>query len=108
MQKRSSAPARILAVLALIGGFILSVVLVSAALDSGDEDGGSKGGRNGQVTRRQSEKPTKKTPAKYEVEEGDTLTSIAQSTGVPVGQIERLNPGVDPQILNPGEELKLR
>ena len=106
MKKRSSAPARIFATLAVIGGFVLIFVVLSSALSDDDDEGGSKQ-KGGQVTR-QEPTPPKKTPATYEVENGDTLTSIAQSTGVPVGQIERLNPGVDPQILNPGEELKLK
>ena len=42
------------------------------------------------------------------VQNGDTLTSIAHETGVPVARIEELNPGVDPQILISGEKLKLR
>jgi LysM repeat protein len=44
----------------------------------------------------------------YVVQNGDTLTSIAHETGVPVARILRLNPGVDPQILISGEKLKLR
>jgi len=48
------------------------------------------------------------TPKTYVVENGDTLTSIAHKTGVPVATIIKLNPGVDPQILVSGEELKLR
>jgi len=106
MKKRSSAPARIFATLAVIGGFILVFIVFSWALGDDDGDGGTKKD-GGQVTRQQST-PAKKTPATYEVDDGDTLTSIARSTGVPVGQIERLNPGVDPQILNPGEKLKLK
>jgi LysM repeat protein len=46
--------------------------------------------------------------ASYVVQNGDTLTSIAHKTGVPVARIEALNPGVDPQILISGEKLKLR
>jgi LysM repeat protein len=42
------------------------------------------------------------------VETGDTLTSIAHETGVPVATILTLNPEVDPQILIAGEKLKLR
>ncbi len=47
-------------------------------------------------------------PASYVVQNGDTLTSIAHRTGVSVARIQRLNPGVDPQILIAGEKLKLR
>ena len=42
------------------------------------------------------------------MQSGDTLTSIAHETGVPVAVILELNPGVDPQILISGEKLKLR
>ena len=42
------------------------------------------------------------------VQSGDTLTSIAHKTGVPVAEILALNPEVDPQILIAGETLKLR
>lgn len=47
-------------------------------------------------------------PATYEVEEGDTLTAISAETGVSVARIEALNPGLDPQALSPGQELRLR
>ena len=47
-------------------------------------------------------------PKTYVVQNGDTLTSIAHATGVPVASILKLNPGIDPQILISGEELKLR
>lgn len=47
-------------------------------------------------------------PASYEVEEGDTLSAISEQTGVSVTQIEELNPGLDPQALAPGQELRLR
>ena len=42
------------------------------------------------------------------VKSGDTLISIAHKTGVPVAEIQALNPEVDPQILIAGETLKLR
>ena len=47
-------------------------------------------------------------PHAYVVQNGDTLTSIAARTGVPVSRILKLNPGVDPQILISGEKLNLR
>ena len=105
MNKRTSAPARVLALAAVIGGFVLVLVMLSAALSDDSGDTGKTGSGGGDVTR---EAPKKDTPAVYVVEDGDTLTAIAHSTGVPVAAIVRLNPGVDPQILNPGEKLKLR
>jgi LysM repeat protein len=106
MKKRSSAATRAFAALAVVAGFVLVFVMFSAALSDDDGGSGTKG-RGGQPTK-QAPVPKKKLPAVYEVEEGDTLTSIAHSTGVSVAQIERLNPGVDPQLLSTGEELKLK
>lgn len=105
MTKRSTAPARAFAVIALIGGFILVIVVFSAALSGGDsEDGG--GSSPARVT--QPKGGGKEAPKAYVIENGDTLIAIAHKTGVPVAQIERLNPEVDPQILISGEKLKLR
>ena len=105
MTKRSTAPARAFAVIALIGGFVLVVVVLSAALSGGDSEGGG-GSSPAKATRPQGE--GKEAPKAYVIENGDTLTAIAHKTGVPVAQIERLNPEVDPQILISGEKLKLR
>jgi LysM repeat protein len=81
--------------------------VIAAALGGGDSGGGSGSGsgRAGHV--KQSHVPAH-VPETYEVQSGDTLTSIAHATGVPVAVILKLNPGVDPQILISGEKLKLR
>jgi LysM repeat protein len=106
MTKRSSVPARALAVAALLGGVLVLVAVIAASV--GEEDaGGPRGVPAGQV------KPAggggeEDAPKAYVVQNGDTLTSIARETGVPVSRIEELNPGVDPQILVSGEKLKLR
>lgn len=82
------------------------IVLIAATL-GGDGDSGNGDGsdRAGQVERERDDRPV---PKSYEVQSGDTLTSIARETGVPVAIIVKLNPGVDPQILISGEKLKLR
>ncbi len=105
MTKRSSAPARALAVVALIGGFIVFFVVLSAAMDAGDSD--ENGGTSSREKIERQEK-RRAAPATYTVENGDTLTAIARETGVPVATILRLNPDVDPQILISGEKLKLK
>jgi LysM domain len=105
MNKRSSAPARIVAVIVLIAAFVVVVVVFAGAL--GGDSGGSDGhghGRSGHHARRAKHKA----PKSYVVESGDTLISIAHQTGVSVARIEELNPEVDPQILIAGETLKLR
>jgi LysM repeat protein len=83
------------------------IVVIAATLGGGDDGGGSQGGLNHPRQTRTAE-PDKPVPKTYEVQSGDTLTSIAHETGVPVATILRLNPGVDPQILVSGEKLKLR
>jgi LysM repeat protein len=105
MNKRTSASARIAAVAALVAALVLAIAILGGAFDGGsDGSDGKQGGDSGQ----QAEKPKRKAPATYTVKSGDTLIGIASDVGVPVGQIEALNPGVDPQILVAGEELKLR
>lgn len=84
------------------------IVLITATVGGdGDSSGGNGDGsdRAGQVKEEQDNGPA---PKSYEVQSGDTLTSIAQETGVPVAIIVKLNPGVDPQILIAGERLKLK
>ena len=70
---------------------------------------GSSTSTTRRVTHAQKEAGKKpRTKAKtYMVKSGDTLTSIAHETGVPVAEILALNPEVDPQILIAGETLKL-
>jgi len=103
-KKKNSQIARVLAALALIGTVLIIVVVVSGA-GGGDDDGTGK-----KANQTKQQKPVKpKTKAKkYEVEEGDTLTTIAQKTGIPVAKLKALNPDVDPQALQLGQELKLR
>jgi LysM repeat protein len=108
MEKRTSAPARIFAVLALIGAVLIVIVVLSSA--SSDDNGGGGDGRTNQTAKQQQQQQDRpQTKAKtYVVQSGDTLTSIAHRTGVPVQEILALNPEVDPQILIAGETLKLR
>jgi LysM domain-containing protein len=83
------------------------IVVIATALGGGGDGGGSEPHprHGGQAEPGHAGAPV---PTSYEVQSGDTLTSIAHETGVPVARILRLNPGIDPQILISGEELKLR
>ncbi|HEX5594224.1 MAG TPA: LysM domain-containing protein [Solirubrobacterales bacterium] len=103
MEKRTSAAARILAVLALIAAVISIVIVASAAMNGSDSNGHHQSKHHAQKEKRP------RTKAKtYTVETGDTLTAIAHKTGVPVAEILALNPEVDPQILIAGQTLKLK
>jgi LysM repeat protein len=105
MNKRTSASARVLAVTALVIAFVIAIIAISGALGGSDSDGSGGGKHSGKHAHKTHHKHV---PATYEIEYGDTLISIAHSTGVPVRTIEELNPEVDPQILVAGEKLKLR
>jgi LysM domain len=107
MENRTTRPARALATIALVVGFIALVIVVSASLGGGGSSGGGKGpvARHASRGGGESKQPV---PASYVVKSGDTLTSIAHRTGVPVARIQRLNPETDPQILIAGEKLKLK
>jgi LysM repeat protein len=105
MEKRTSAFSRIFAAIALVGAVVVVIVVISSSL--GEDSGSStKGHGAGHAAKKHSRPKTK--AATYTVETGDTLTSIAHETGVPVAKILDLNPEVDPQILIAGEKLKLR
>ncbi|HMU28384.1 MAG TPA: LysM domain-containing protein [Solirubrobacterales bacterium] len=103
-KKKNSYIARILAALALLGTILIIFVAVSG-VTGGDDDGNTKKANPA----KQQKKVRPKTNAKtYEVEEGDTLTTIASKTGIPVARLKQLNPDLDPQALQVGQELKLR
>jgi LysM repeat protein len=104
MEKRTSAFARIFAVIALAGAVALVIVVVSGSLGDSDSSQDSRKGGN-----QAAQKVRPKTKAStYVVESGDTLISISRQTGIPLATILELNPEVDPQLLNAGETLKLR
>ena len=84
------------------------IVLVATTLGGGGGGGGSSTPGSEHKSRSSSGHPSAQTPKAYVVQNGDTLTSIAHATGVPVATILKLNPGVDPQILISGEKLRLR
>lgn len=109
MARRS--PARLLAPLALVG-FALALLLV---LNGGGSDGEPAGGDSGSsspasatATPTRTPRPASKEPRTYTVKPGDTPSAIADETGVSLEEIERLNPDLDPQLLSPGDRIKLR
>jgi LysM repeat protein len=103
-----SSPARLLAPLALV---VVAIAFFAIILASGS--GGDDGGNGEQTGRRdagQRRTTTERRPrrAVYTVKVGDTLGSIAETTGVPVDQLLVLNPELDPQALVSGQKIKLR
>lgn len=96
--------ARLLAVLAIAAVVVAIVVIVSNAnLNSKDSNSHKK-----TATHAKKHKKPRTKAKTYTVKSGDTLTSISAKTGIPVSEIQALNPEVDPQILSAGETLKLK
>ena len=98
-------PARFLAPLALVA---FAIALFSIL-------GGGGGGGEEPATTQQPRATATATPKKaaqrkrkvYVVKPGDTPSGIAEKTGVSLEQLEEANPDLDPQLLAPGQRIKL-
>jgi LysM repeat protein len=91
--------------LAVIGVALLAAVLlfvIATSLGGSDSDDGNGGKGGGRAKAEKSEGKF------YTVEPGDSLTSIADKTGVSVNKLTQLNPDLDPQALISGQRVKLR
>ncbi len=106
MKKKRSWIARILALAALVAA-VIAVIVVASNADLHSHSGNG-GGHKSQAQKQQHHKKQRTKAKTYTVQSGDTLTSIAHKTGVPVAELQALNPEVDPQILVAGEVLKLQ
>ena len=122
MQERTRrSPARFLAPLAFVAFvFVLFVVITGSAVDDG---GGNDSGRatetqeqrsgSGSDDERAGTDTTETTPRRqgrrtYVIKTGDTLGAISEQTGVPLEQLQELNPDLDPQAMVAGQRIKLR
>lgn len=114
--RRTSRPVARLVVLAAIG-ICLVAVLGTLASSGGDDKAGDQ-----QAAKQKSEQSDKRdssssdgekssaTPTRstYRVRAGDSFGSIAEEVGMPVEDLQMLNPDVDPRALQPGQKLKLK
>jgi len=106
MARRS--PARFLAPLALVGFVVALLVVINST-----RDGGGSREENATPAASATATPSKKQKARkqrrtYRVKPGDTPSSIAEKTNVPLSQIQELNPNLDDQTLSVGQKIKLR
>jgi LysM repeat protein len=108
MARRS--PARYLAPLAVVAVAVAFYGVLKHNLSDSSGKSPPAAQRNGTKTQQASaRKSTQKRKRKtYVVKPGDTPSAIAEKTGVPLAEIERLNPDLDPQLLAPGTKIKLR
>jgi LysM repeat protein len=107
MARRS--PARYLAPLALVGFVIALFAVVNATTgdDNGSRESGTQPAASSTATPAKKEK-ARKLRRTYRVKPGDTPSSIAEKTNVPLSQIQELNPELDDQTLSVGQKIKLR
>lgn len=98
-------PARLLAPLALVAAVVGVFVVVQASAPGTADRSGRPTAT--QRTATQQSRPERQRRRAYVVKVGDTLTAVAESTGVSLPTIQRLNPDVDPQALQTGQRLKL-
>jgi LysM repeat protein len=110
---RRRNPARWLAPLALVA---CAVAVYSLVNDNLRSDAPSRPATSTAATGRSADGATRNASTKgkarrkrtYKVKPGDTLSAISAKTGVPLEQIQRLNPALDSQSLQTGEKIKLR
>lgn len=100
-KKRAKTPARILAVIAIVGAAVALVAVVAGG------SGGNSASKTEYGKEHKQHKPRTKASF-YVIESGDTLIAIAHKIGIPIRELEELNPEIDPQLLNAGEKLKLK
>ena len=102
------SPARFLAPLALVGFVIALYVVVNGAReDAGSRSGGATPAASASPTPGKKQRKSKQRKT-YVVKPGDTPSSIAEKTNVPLSTIQELNPDLDDQTLSVGQKIKLR
>jgi len=94
--------------------FVLALLIVVASSGT-DEDSGDNGNSISQEQPQQvstTGDTTTTTPTVsgkfYTVKTGDTLAGIAEQVGVPVAELQALNPALDPQALVSGQKIRIR
>jgi LysM repeat protein len=100
------SPARFLAPLALVA-FTVALYLVIST--TGSDTGGEEPASNSRPAATATPSPSKQRRKRrvYVVKPGDTPSGIAEKTGVTLEQLEEVNPDLDPQLLAPGQRIKL-
>lgn len=102
-------PARYLAPLAIAAAATATYVIVHNALKHKHAAPPALVAPRTTTTRNQTTHPASHSKAKfYVVRANDTLSKIAARTGVSLGTIEQLNPGINPDALHLDQRLRLR
>jgi LysM repeat protein len=113
--RRRRSPARWLAPLALVACAVAVYSVVNATLLSDDEPAATSSATKSSTTSKSSTASKRSSSSRrssrrrrtYTVKAGDTLSSIAEKTGVSLERIEDLNPKLDSNSLQTGQRVKL-
>jgi LysM repeat protein len=104
------SPARFLAPLALVA-FVVALFVVVSSTGGGGDGSGTPASNTSQpeatATPAASDGNTRRKRRVYVVKPGDTPSGIAEKTGVSLEQLEEANPDLDPQLLAPGQRIRL-
>jgi LysM repeat protein len=101
------SPARFLAPLALAAfAFALFSILGGGGGDGGEKPANTKTEPAATATATPTSAAKRKRKV-YVVKPGDTPSGIAEKTGISLEQLEKANPELDPQLLAPGQRIRL-
>ena len=101
------SPARFLAPLALVAFTVALLMVISSNNENqGREEPASDTQPAATATASATAEPKRKRKV-YVVKPGDTPSGIAEKTGVSLEQLEEANPDLDPQLLAPGQRIRL-
>lgn len=103
-RRRPNYIARVLAILALLGVFALVIATIATNGDGEGDDTATTAKQRG-VTK-EGERALE--DGVWVVEEGDTLVSISDATGIDLDELVELNADIDPQVLIAGQRVSLR
>jgi LysM repeat protein len=104
------SPARFLAPLALVAFCIALFMIITPNSNERESTAPNRATETSPAATpsNDGERRKRREPRRYTVQPGDTPSSIAEETGVPLEDILRLNPDLDPQTLSPGQRIKIR
>jgi LysM repeat protein len=114
--KRSPSGARYAAPALFLLAVTIAVLLIRSGLGGGSNSGTTRSGPVTQASTAATPPPgttrqgaTTTTSGRfYTVAAGDSFGSISAKTGVPIAQIEQLNPGVSSNSLQVGQKLRVK
>jgi LysM repeat protein len=101
--KLGQAMARAFALLAIAAAAVALAVVVSDSLS----DSGGDGDKSKRAHHQRTQTQTRPEEETYVVQEGDSLTGIAEQTGVSLRKLQAYNCNIDPQALPSGATLQL-